>query len=233
MKKVKYWKIGLLFLLGIVVGAVANVANHKFNVIEGLRNFESYLIMNGYYYFIWIALLFMVVCFGLYFVGKKQYITSIENDLDDEDKLLNLALILSMIGMVISIMFFMIITSNHDIDGTRLLVSVGLLIDVIVLLVSMQSAIIQLIKKYDPMKKGDPIDLNFDKQWLEGLDEYEKSRTYEAGFKGYKAMLSTTFILLIISSMYTSVVKSIFPIVVCGVIMISGIIAYGIESFKS
>ena len=52
----------------------------------------------------------------------------------------------------------------------------------------MQRKVINFEKVLNPEKKGDALNLNFQKEWFESCDEYEKMAAYKACYKSYKAL---------------------------------------------
>lgn len=58
----------------------------------------------------------------------------------------------------------------------------------------------ELIKKVEPNRKADTLDFKFNKKFIEESDEMTKADYYKKGYKGYRAIILTNFIMLVVLS---------------------------------
>lgn len=82
-----------------------------------------------------------------------------------------------------------------------LIFSAGLTLSII-LISFLQRQIVDIVKKIEPNKKGDVLDINFNKEWMNSCDELEKMIIYRSAYKSYKILnyahsLGFTFVLLL------------------------------------
>lgn len=141
-----------------------------------------------------IALLVISSC--RYFKAKHMFKTLSE---DDEDKMLEIEHSLNLPSMLLSFCLILSLTLfavfvetielskfSDSVKGTIILAaSAFFIMSYIVLFVIMRQCV-ELVKKINPEKRGDLLDLNFHKKWEESSDEAQKLIMYKAGFKAYK-----------------------------------------------
>lgn len=153
----------------------------------------------------------LVISSSRYFKAKRMFKTLNE---DDEDKmleiehslnlpstLLNLCLILSLTLFAVFVETTELSKFSDSVKGIIILAAaVFFIISYIVLFVIMRQCV-ELVKKINPEKRGDLLDLDFHKKWEESSDEAQKLIMYKAGFKAYKvtnyAMMAVYLICLI------------------------------------
>ena len=58
----------------------------------------------------------------------------------------------------------------------------------------------ELIKKVEPNRKADTLDFRFNKKFIEESDEMKKAEYYKKGYRGYRAIILTNFIMLVVLS---------------------------------
>ncbi|MCI8608507.1 MAG: DUF3169 family protein [Firmicutes bacterium] len=190
---------------------------------------------------------------GLFFYCKAKQSFSATNALEmtedvDEaeveklfemaDRRLEFSMMAQSFGMIISFLFFGIIMSGLDryIDegGTSMLVATGFFIFGSFIVIRLNQAQVDLVKKMYPGKAGSVYDFKFHDKWEKSCDELEKLVIYKAGFKAYKAGSSTCVALWIITSMLSLMfgfgpIPSVSVIIVWLVMFIS----YSRESLRS
>ncbi len=139
-----------------------------------------------------------IAAFITYTMTKKQYMALSPDDEEDlaviEQKI-NVPICLYNIGVVLDACMFSItifLSEHKGIEDTLwesilIVGSAALLILNIALLVWVGSMSVELVKQMNPEKRGDFMELDFQKKWEASLDEAEKMIQYQGAHKAYKA----------------------------------------------
>ncbi|MDK2941175.1 MAG: hypothetical protein PWP56_688 [Acetobacterium sp.] len=90
---------------------------------------------------------------------------------------------------------------------------------------------IKLTKVLYPGKKGNPLDFNFDKEWVKSCDEAEKFIIYKAAYRCYQLM-NIVYCGAVTLCMLTSIAVSIgiFPYLLIGFLWITQTLIYAISA---
>ena len=123
--------------------------------------------------------------------------------------------------------------SPYGKEGILLMLLGGLMLLGCGYMAVMEIRIYHLMQKRDPVKKGDPSSLNFNKKWLEGCDETEKLVIYQAGYKAF-GFMQIALLVGIVLAIWGEVQfhTGRFPLVLVGVIWIIGTAYFGIWKLK-
>lgn len=141
---------------------------------------------------------------------KKQLKKAGDNDeqLDEIEKKLDIAMTICNMSVIFLIIFFGISVYYIKRQENKsvllvigLIFSAGLILSII-LIPFLQRQIVDIVKKIEPNKKGDVLDINFNKEWMNSCDELEKMIIYRSAYKSYKILnyahsLGFTFVLLL------------------------------------
>lgn len=220
-------------LIGGVIGGVTagfDITDKVVMIVSDLSKFtsENYKVIMGILF-----LAFAAVNLALFYKMSKS-IKRMRAEDDDEklDKMetafsndYDITSVINLIFYAIAFAMFAALVSNHA--NGHFLIDVVFFIVYVVLYGVQNVAVVNLYKKYDPMKKGNPSSLSFHKDWIESSDESEQLQMYKTGFE---TLVPTTFIL--IAGFGVSVILSMFypPAGAAVIITCLMLIAYAIVS---
>lgn len=96
-----------------------------------------------------------------------------------------------------------------------------------------QKNIVNLIKEYNPEKKGSVYDKKFQKKWLESCDEAEKAKIGEASYRSYRKMNNVyTIVLLVVIVAGYSFSIGRTPLLLTGGLFLVNTIIFLLEGIK-
>lgn len=100
-------------------------------------------------------------------------------------------------------------------------------------IVAVSRLTVELEKKINPEKKGDILEMNFQRKWEESCDEAQRNIIYEAGFRAYRAgtKACTTIWLVTFIAMFMFD-TGLLPVFVVCIIWFVMLISYTVESGK-
>lgn len=226
-------KFVMLIIGGLLVGALTgwifeNIALNDFG--EAIKFF---LIKNVFKIVLIVIIMSILTAFDLYKKSKVE----IEKGLQGEDpiqiKYTNYSLMVRDISIFLIFglasvwaMSMGVYSSEAWINLGESVVLIGLLIAYIILISVIFQKNYELIKKVEPNRKADTLDFKFNKKFIEESDEMTKADYYKKGYKGYRAIILTNFIMLVVLSAfaYHADVGIIAPIFIA-ISSIIGIIA--------
>ena len=228
-------KITGALLLGALIGALSVFVQFDIALSNALYVIEQFLSVNAYNNFMFVGVVMPVVMVVVSRLGMARYRKSIENESEyEDDLLLSIVIVINSIDILLLLTLFCILSASHEYDSTYNMyyclfaVMFGCITNLIVL-----SNIINEIKKYDPLKKGNLEDFNFNTKWIEGLDERERNLTYEAGFKSYKAMTYASVVMILIAGINCSIQNgSLIGILLISFIPVVGVNVYSVNAYK-
>jgi hypothetical protein len=92
---------------------------------------------------------------------------------------------------------------------------------------------IKLTKVLYPEKKGNPLDFNFDKEWIKSCDEAEKFVIYKASYRCYQLM-NIVYCAAVTLCLLTSIAVNIgiFPYLLIGFLWITQTLIYSVSANK-
>ncbi len=99
-------------------------------------------------------------------------------------------------------------------------------------IVIMQRCAVQLIKKINPEKQGEILDVKFQKDWEASMDEAQKAITYESGYRAYRACVYTCLTLWMVSLFGIYFGMGIIPMLMVSIIWLVTTLTYIVKSYK-
>ncbi len=221
--KNSYLKIILWILVGLVIGFIGGILGFMgIGKIRGAFSGIPELIIENIF---WIQLVIAISLGGVSGYNLLKSAKLMKDFAEDDDVLeakidskQNYALTFSTLNYIVSFMLFGV--SVDPVNPLRFW-SIGLFVLVILASTFMDVAVVNMVKRRDPMKKGDPGDMGFEKDWLESCDEAEKLMVYKAAYKAFnttKYVLLSGLLLTFLSKLAFNTGN--FPIIVVGIIWI-------------
>lgn len=175
-------------------------------------------------YAIWICALIMAISGMIgYRKTKRRYLQCGEQDEEGfrvADRPASMAMVLTSVLLIIGYFFLAVLIAYIEevgrwpglagLSGTMALMAV--------MMISQQKQV-DLLKKYNPEKRGSVYDVKFSKKWFDSCDEAEKSVIWQAGFAAYQATQTACLILWVIMAVLSLVFHyGILPIAVVSVL---------------
>lgn len=192
---------------------------------------------NSYFIFIFSAIISILIWLIFYYIGKKKVKNQLDNQTEIiEDDLLSLTLTLCNIRLFLVLTTGGIFVTKDFLNGTnisQILITIIIFISAPVVFVLIQKYIVDFIKSYSPEKRGNVLELAFNKNWIDSSDEREKFEIYKAGYKSYentKLALIGAMILLYTFSKESE--AALLPFVVLFLVFLISEISYFYEFKK-
>lgn len=239
MKDKALWKFILILVIctiggGIVGGVVAGTEN---SIRDLGQAFNHTLIQLPPVLIPVIGVLFILLFFAYYTKASKGFKTL---DVDNEDvfdtieRQLSIAVATTTVGTILLFIMIGIMSANIGAYSTLVFtVMTVLFIFFILFFAFMQRKVINFEKVLNPEKKGDVLNLNFQKEWFESCDEYEKMAAYKACYKSYKALQMGFMIVFVSVTILGSVFKiGILTHLTVGVLWMLHSLTYLVECIK-
>lgn len=101
-----------------------------------------------------------------------------------------------------------------------------------VYIVLMQRCAVQLIKKINPEKQGEALDVKFQKDWEASMDEAQKAITYECGYRAYRVCIYTCLVLWLVCLFGIYFGMGIMPMLMVSVIWLATTLTYIVKSYN-
>lgn len=125
------------------------------------------------------------------------------------------------------------VTLSDKIVGINSIIVVACFFISLVFFIVIQRCGVELEKKINPEKRGEVLDMNFQKEWESSFDEAEKSIACKAGYKSFKVTNGTCLALWLLSIIGQLVFKiGIVPISFVTIIWLVSTLTYQIEAMK-
>lgn len=226
MNKKKF--VGLL-ILGLVVGTLSGWIFENIALNELGEAIKFFLMKNVFAIALTVIVTSLVIAFAFYRKSKKE----IEKGLQGEDpipvKYTNYSLMVRDISIFLIFGLASMWAMSMEKSWLNLRESViiaGALVAYIILTSVVFQKNYELIRKVEPNRKADTLDFKFNKKFIEESDEMTKADYYKKGYRGYRAIILTNFIMLVVLSgfAYHADVGIIAPIFIA-ISSIIGIIA--------
>lgn len=203
----------LIIICGFLGGLVGFLLNYPgFDVVDSVQ-----LLQNN------------ILAYGLYISSAGSVvlmlITALEtNDSDalyeKADHLCDTGIIFGNITLIFTFAFYGInVSSIHNNSSTSLLWALAAFLLPIIFCVILQILFVNLTKKMNPEKQGNPLDLNFQKVWMNSNDEAEKFILYKAAYKTFQIM-QMAFLIVMMLLMFAALTTPIgaFPFMIIGIL---------------
>ncbi|MBK5243632.1 MAG: DUF3169 family protein [Eubacteriaceae bacterium] len=169
------------------------------------------------------------------YVTAKRKLSQLKEDeeafFDGMDRRLNFLLPFISVDMIFSFCFFgvSIISFSENFNPWALIIFLGNIAFTLIMI----TKVIKLTKVLYPEKKGNPLDFNFDKVWIESCDEAEKYVVYKAAYKCYQFMNFAYSGAMIISLLISIIINiGIYPYLLLGFLWIAQTLAYSVNAIK-
>jgi len=202
-------------------------------ILQNMINFQNYMVINNLLIQAILLGLCALVILILYFSAKLKLKRLKENDdilFDQIDRQLGFLLPFITVAMIFGFCLFGVTVTNSLEGGFNILGLIIFLANTAFTL-TMTVLTIKLSKVLYPEKRGNPLDFNFDKEWLKSCDEAEKFVVYKASYRCYQMMNFVycgvvTFCLLI----SIAINIGIFPYLLIGFLWITQTLIYSITA---
>jgi hypothetical protein len=244
-KRRPLWKTILIFgavllmclVLGFLVGSGMAMANNVglFSGDLAARAQESMVSISTVTYIVLWAVS-LVICAVLYFKAK-----GIANGWDGEseeapekaDRLLSHYVILTNVLMILSWLLFALFVWGTAAEADPGFAFIILFVVSNIALIFIQRVAVQLVKKINPEKQGEVLDLHFQKEWVSSMDEMEKVMLYKASYKAFRATTITCMALWIVCIIGELAFSwGLIPAVLVTIIWLVSTLAFQIEAFR-
>ena len=158
-------------------------------IIQSLINFQNFIMNYNLSIQTVILGLSAMLILILYFSAKRKLKRLEENDdvlFDQIDRQLGVLFPLISVSMISGFCLFGITVTGFMTEFKL----VGLMIFLVNMAFTLTMTVLalKLTKTLYPEKKGNPLDFNFDKEWLKSCDEAEKFVIYKASYRCYQLM---------------------------------------------
>lgn len=238
-----FMAMGMKMLLGAVFGVFTAILfggeGTRVYVLNLAGKTEGFLVQQ----FVWtigilgsFMLLFNVICYGK--LKHMIYRAGILEDDELLDALDNRIDLMSNIFMSVNGIFFVLVFMNYMIkylcDENAGIGGIGLFLGIALIYVVFYILMIELLKKYDPSKQGNPGSMKFRKDWVSSCDEAEKMRVYRVGYQsnvGAGCILSIGFAAVSIIAMLLEL--DTYAVYVTGIMWIIYLVVNGYYTIKS
>ena len=160
----------------------------------------------------------------------KQWDGTQEEPVDQADLQLSRALVMGNILMILSMFLLSCIFSfsTMPIHLTSVCFMTVLLINMF-----LQRRIVEDVKKINPEKQGDFMDMKFKKDWVNSMDEGEKQIMYQAAYKAYgriNHLCIACWLLCLLADLFFY--TGILPVLIVTVIWLTTILTYQLEAIR-
>lgn len=193
--------IGILFAIEDTAKSVENAADYLLNLL--VKNYIPVMLVLS---------LGMLVLNLICYYKLKTYVKAADGIEDEEafDEIDNNIDIMSTLAITGNSVFFVLVFMNFAInlslgarDGRLIIYFLPVLMYPFFYVL-----IVNILKKYDPSKKGNPGTMRFQKDWINSCDEAEKMRIFKSGYQSNQA----SSIITTIGFGTTAVLANIFDV---------------------
>ncbi|MGN0558086.1 MAG: DUF3169 family protein [Acutalibacteraceae bacterium] len=244
-------KLSLLMIPGLIIGMLLGFLISVFE--DSLFSLDAYALWEGFnkisFYatpvvYLVIFLTVVAVCLSLIKKARKifeQWDGEDEETISRSEKLLSLSSSVNTVSVIVLYFVFGLwgcslkfVISKGDIMS--LVICGAFLLLIIISIVSfalISRSVIELAKKINPEKKGDALDVKFQKEWIDSCDEAEKMNIYKAGFKAYNVanyVCTVLWVLIALPGMTFDI--GVLPLIIVTTIWLTLTLTYLITGYK-
>lgn len=163
----------------------------------------------------------------------EDKLSEVEHSLDLPVTLLNVWTILDMLFLALSVEILV----YSGIDGLLKKVfevsAVAFFIITYAVMFALTRKYIELVKKMNPEKQGDLLDMNFHKEWEDSCDEAQKLIIYKAAYKAFKTANYTCICLWVVCLIAQLAFNAgVLPVICVSAIWLVLTVSYSVESAK-
>lgn len=194
-------KFVMLIIGGLLVGSFSGwiLENIALNDLGEVIKF--FLIKNVYKIVLTVIIMSILISFDLYRKSKVEIEKGLQGEDPIQTKYTNYSLMVRDISIFLifglASMWAMAMEKSW-LNLRESVILIGALIAYIILISVIFQKNYELIKKVEPNRKADTLDFRFNKKFIEESDEMSKARYYKKGYKGYRAIILTNFIMLVV-----------------------------------
>lgn len=196
-------KFVMLLIGGLLVGAFSGWILENIALSDLGEVIKFFLIKNVYKIVLTVIIMSILIAFDLYKKSKVEIEKGLQGEDPIQTKYTNYSLMVRDISMFLifglASMWAMAIEKSW-LNLRESVILIGALIAYIILISVIFQKNYELIKKVEPNRKADTLDFKFNKKFIEESDEMTKARYYKKGYKGYRAIILTNFIMLVVLS---------------------------------
>ena len=196
-------KFVMLIIGGLLVGAFSGWILENIALNDLGEAIKFFLMKNVFAIALTVIVTSILIAFAFYKKSKRE----IEKGLQGEDpipvKYTNYSIMVRDISIFLIFALASVLAMSMEKSWINLRESViiaGALIAYIILTSVVFQKNYELIKKVEPNRKADTLDFKFNKKFIEESDEMSKARYYKKGYRGYRAIILTNFIMLVVLS---------------------------------
>lgn len=232
----KNWKLFVLFGIGAVIGIISAISDQPMgmNMQTIFNGIDTFVLNHVLEEVIVVCGIMPVIHLILAYSGRKQFVESIEKDEKENDRLLSVASVLANIGIFTTMAISMTrLVAQYESNFAMFMSLMFLVLFSLIVNLYIITFVVKVLKKHNPLLKGDVFDPNFDRVWLESLDEREKLEYYKMVSRGFRVMQIVCIIAVIIASLYVLTVNgSTIAVLLILAIFISGMLATLVQPKK-
>lgn len=175
-------------MFGAALGAVmSSISDNSGAIWDKFMAFMSVIIPPAQ----WIVFLVLAaISIVLYFIALG-YVKKLEKNREDDDAsqkangLISLGLTICSVTLILCYWLFGF-SVTLPIGPGMLLLGTGAIALMLVYYSTYMAYGVKLVKRINPEKHGDPLDLKFQKNWIDSCDEAEKMVIYQAAYQSYQ-----------------------------------------------
>ncbi|MCI5972858.1 MAG: DUF3169 family protein [Anaerococcus sp.] len=194
-------KFVMLIIGGLLVGALSGWILENIALSDFGEVIKSFLIKNVFKIVLIVIIMSILIAFALYKKSKVEIEKGLQGEDPIQTKYTNYSLMVREVSTFLifglASMWAMAMEKSWLNLGESV-VLIGLLIAYIILTSVIFQKNYELIKKVEPNRKADTLDFKFNKKFIEESDEMTKARYYKKGYIGYRAIIFTNFIMLVV-----------------------------------
>lgn len=230
-----FGKMLIWLIVGAVVGGLAgwsSVQAGSAGIQEGMSALYSRFLAVGPVVQLVVFAAYGGVCFYFYRKAEALRKKGTEEAEDRAGDYLNYAMTVNSAGLAVLFLLFGLVIDKNN---TYINVIAGMVIFLVTAVLSMvlEILIIYQAKRLDPMKKGDPGDMRFMKDWMQSCDEAEKMLTYQAAYETF-AVMKTALLAAHVIALFGKISFGTgnLPIVLTSGLWFLNSLVYSIKSMK-
>ena len=215
----------LIIICGFLGGLAGFLLNYPgFDIVDSVQLLQNNILAYGLYISSAGSVVLMLITALFYLSAKNTYRQLETNDSDalyeKADHLCDTGIIFGNITLIFTFAFYGINVSGiHNNSSTSLLWALAAFLLPVIFCVIFQILFVNLTKKMNPEKQGNPLDLNFKKIWINSNDEAEKFILYKAAYKTFQIM-QMAFLIVMVLLMFAALTTPIgaFPFMIIGIL---------------
>ena len=230
-------------VIGLFTGYFLFATNASENAGDILAKIAVFLKYNTSYIALAFNIVMCIIGFSMFAKAKalyKKWDGEDEELIDEVEGKLFYPSSLSSVMMVVNFLFFGItICSKPTGDEYNPKAAVAALLGIAVLLLAtvwevlLQGKVVSLLKEINPEKRGNVLDMRFDKKWHDSCDEAQKIASYRAAYDTYivtKYLFVTAWVVVVLTEGILQ--TGIFPVVLISVMWLIHTIAFARSAHK-